>query len=35
MAKYLLDTNVVLRFSNPSDTQHNLARAAVATLLKQ
>jgi len=35
MAKYLLDTNVVLRFSNPSDTQHNLARTAVATLLKQ
>lgn len=35
MTKYLLDTNIVLRFSNPSDTQHELATAAVATLLKQ
>jgi len=35
MAKYLLDTNIVLRFSNPSDTQHDLAKAAVATLLMQ
>ncbi|HEY9605654.1 MAG TPA: hypothetical protein V6C85_28880 [Allocoleopsis sp.] len=25
MTKYLLDTNVVLRFCNPSDVQHNLA----------
>lgn len=35
MTKYLLDTNVVLRFSNPSDTQHSLATEAVATLLLQ
>lgn len=35
MAKYLLDTNIVLRFSNPSDTQHDLAKVAVATLLMQ
>jgi predicted nucleic acid-binding protein len=35
MAKYLLDTNVVLRFSNPSDEQHNLVTEAVATLLRQ
>lgn len=35
MAKYLLDTNVVLRFSNPSDAQHCLAAEAVATLLLQ
>ncbi len=35
MAKYLLDTNVVLRFSSPSDSQHYLATEAVATLLRQ
>ena len=35
MARYLLDTNVVLRFSNPSDSQHYLATEAVATLLLQ
>ncbi|MBE9064168.1 PIN domain-containing protein [cf. Phormidesmis sp. LEGE 11477] len=35
MAKYLLDTNVVLRFSNPSDAQHDLSTEAVATLLFQ
>lgn len=35
MAKYLLDTNVILRFSNPSDGQHYLATEAVATLLRQ
>ena len=33
MIKYLLDTNIVLRFSNPSDTQHSLAKEAVANLL--
>lgn len=33
MTKYLLDTNVVLRFSNPSDEQHGLATEAVVTLL--
>lgn len=33
MTKYLLDTNVVLRFSNPSDIQHSLARDAVSCLL--
>ncbi|MEB3227926.1 MAG: PIN domain-containing protein [Synechocystis sp.] len=31
--KYLLDTNVVLRFSNPSDQQHGLVTESVATLL--
>jgi predicted nucleic acid-binding protein len=35
MVKYLLDTNVVLRFSNPSDEQHRLATESVATLLSQ
>ena len=35
MTKYLLDTNVILRFSNPSDKQHNLVVKAVATLLRQ
>lgn len=35
MTKYLLDTNIVLRFSNPSDSQHELATAAVSTLLMQ
>ena len=35
MTQYLLDTNVVLRFSNPSDDQHYLATEAVATLLLQ
>ena len=35
MTKYLLDTNVVLRFSNPADSQYDLATEAVATLLLQ
>ncbi|MEO0824479.1 MAG: type II toxin-antitoxin system VapC family toxin [Cyanobacteria bacterium J06635_15] len=35
MTKYLLDTNIVLRFSNPSDIQHDLVTEAVATLLQQ
>lgn len=35
MAKYLLDTSVVLRCSNPSDGQHYLTAEAVATLLLQ
>lgn len=35
MTKYLLDTNVVLRFSNPSDEQHGLVTEAVATMLSQ
>ncbi len=35
MTKYSLDTNIVLRFSNPSDAQHGLATEAVATLLMQ
>lgn len=33
MANYLLDTNIILRFSNPSDVQHDLVTDAVATLL--
>lgn len=35
MTGYLLDTNVVLRFSNPSDVQHHLATDAVSCLLTQ
>jgi predicted nucleic acid-binding protein len=33
MTKYLLDTNIVLRFSNPSDGQHGLVTESVAVLL--
>ncbi len=33
MTKYLLDTNVVLRFANPSDTKHVTATNAVYNLL--
>ncbi len=33
MTNYSLDTNIVLRFSNPSDEQHLLVTEAVATLL--
>lgn len=35
MAKYLLDTNIILRFTNPSDVQNQLVTEAVATLLSQ
>lgn len=35
MAKYLLDTNIILRFCNPADVQHRLVADAVATLLAQ
>ncbi|MUG95265.1 PIN domain-containing protein [Scytonema sp. UIC 10036] len=35
MTKYLLDTNVVLRFCNPSDVQHRLTRDAVSFLLER
>ena len=35
MTTYLLDTNIILRFSNPSDAQHHLVTNAVATLLEQ
>lgn len=35
MTQYLLDTNIVLRFSNPSDQQHSLVTQAVSSLLKQ
>ena len=35
MVEYLLDTNIILRFSNPSDEQHELVTEAVATLLAQ
>jgi predicted nucleic acid-binding protein len=34
MTKYLLDTNIVLRLSNPSDQQHSLVTDAVANLLE-
>lgn len=33
MAKYLIDTNVVLRFCNASDSQHALAGSAISHLL--
>jgi hypothetical protein len=33
MTKYLLDTNIVLRFSNPSDEHHGLVTESVAVLL--
>jgi predicted nucleic acid-binding protein len=33
MTKHLLDTNIVLRFSNPSDEQHDLVTEAIANLL--
>ena len=35
MTTYLLDTNIILRFSNPSDTQHESAKNAVAAILAQ
>lgn len=35
MTKYLLDTNIVLRLSNPADRQHELVVQAVASLLEQ
>lgn len=35
MARYLLDTNIVLRFSNPSDEQHRLVTESVISLLRQ
>lgn len=35
MTKYLLDTNIVLRFSNPSDEQHSVVTEAVSVLLMQ
>jgi predicted nucleic acid-binding protein len=35
MPKYLLDTNILLRLSNPSDAQHALVTTAVSRLLGQ
>ena len=35
MTRYLLDTNVVMRFCNPSDVQHQLATDAISRLLMQ
>lgn len=35
MTSYLLDTNVVMRFCNPSDVQHQLATDAISRLLMQ
>ena len=35
MTTYLFDTNIILRFSNPSDGQHELVTNAVAAILKQ
>ncbi|MEM7533022.1 MAG: type II toxin-antitoxin system VapC family toxin [Chloroflexota bacterium] len=33
MKKYVLDTNIVLRFINPADRQHHLVTEAVAIIL--
>jgi predicted nucleic acid-binding protein len=35
MTRYLLDTNVVMRFCNSSDVQHELATDAISHLLMQ
>lgn len=35
MTQYLLDTNIVLRLSNPSDDQHSLVTRAITALLVQ
>lgn len=35
MTRYLLDTNVVLRFCNPSDVQHRLVTDVISFLLAQ
>lgn len=35
MTRYLLDTNVVLRFCNPCDVQHRVATDAISCLLAQ
>jgi predicted nucleic acid-binding protein len=35
MTKYLLDTNVILRFCNPSDQQNHLATEAIFCLLNR
>lgn len=35
MTRYLLDTNVVMRFCNPSNVQHCLATDAISRLLTQ
>ncbi|MBD2504636.1 type II toxin-antitoxin system VapC family toxin [Anabaena azotica] len=35
MAKYLLDTNVIIRLCNPCDVQHELATNTVSFLLAQ
>ena len=35
MTTYLLDTNVILRLSNPADAQHGLVTKAIAALLTE
>jgi predicted nucleic acid-binding protein len=35
MTQYLLDTNIILRFSNPLDAQHELVTQAIYLLLAQ
>jgi hypothetical protein len=35
MTRYLLDTNVVMRFCNPSDVQNKLATDVISRLLMQ
>lgn len=35
MSRYLLDTNIVLRFSDPRDRQHNLVTDAVFRVTAQ
>ena len=35
MTTYLLDTNIILRVSNPADTQHELVTKAITALLAE
>ena len=35
MTRYILDTNVIMRFCNPSDVQHHLATEAIFRLFAQ
>lgn len=35
MTRYLLDTNVIMRFCNPNDVHHDLATNAISCLLTQ
>ncbi|MCD8487589.1 MAG: PIN domain-containing protein [Desertifilum sp.] len=35
MTQYLLDTNIILRFTNPSDAQHQLVTETISLLLSR